>query len=138
MIRGSTHSRWIASVSTALAVVGCVVAPFLPTPPAAAATLAGWTGWDTSPTDATRRLAVITPSAATATSTVLVDPTARGQVWQGVGASLTDASVSLLKNNSSAVSMLFDPAAAKGAHLNIVRLPLSSTDFSPTLWTWSQ
>lgn len=43
----------------------------------------------------------------------------------------------MLSDSPTATAMLFDPTATNGAHLNLVRLPLTSTDLSPTLWNWS-
>lgn len=67
---------------------------------------------------------------------VRIDARSPRQEWFGVGAALTDASVELLRANPRAMQALFDPTYPDGARLNLVRLPLSSTDFSPTPWTW--
>lgn len=93
-------------------------------------------GWVSSPTDVSRRLLAVSPTQATATTTVTVVSAERHQTWMGTGAALTDAAVGLLEGNSAAQAALFDPTAASSAHLNVVRLPLSSTDFSTTGWTW--
>ncbi|HEY8548272.1 MAG TPA: glycoside hydrolase family 30 beta sandwich domain-containing protein [Acidimicrobiales bacterium] len=90
----------------------------------------------TSPTDAGQRLLPVAPTEAAPTTTVTVQQASRHQTWMGVGASLTDASVTLLDGDDAALAALFDPTAATGARLNLVRLPLSSTDFSTTGWTW--
>jgi glucosylceramidase len=60
-----------------------------------------------------------------------------GRTWRGVGAALTDASVELLSGHDDALASLFDPSVPGGASLDLVRLPLSATDFSIRSWTWS-
>ena len=35
-----------------------------------------------------------------------------------------------------ALAQLYGPTNATGARLNLLRLPLTATDFSPSLWTW--
>lgn len=67
---------------------------------------------------------------------VTVDPAASGQQWTGVGAALTDASVTHLDGRSDLIRLLFDPRAERGARLQWLRLPLSATDFSTTTWGW--
>jgi glucosylceramidase len=127
----------VGAVACAIAVAA--QAPAVPEASAAATVAADpppVVGWVTSPTDGARRLLPVSPAQASATTTVTVVPAERHQTWMGVGASLTDASVGLLEGNSAAQAALFDPAAANGARLNLVRLPLSSTDFSTTGWTW--
>jgi glucosylceramidase len=62
-----------------------------------------------------------------------VDTTRPGRVWRGVGAALTDSSRRLLWGDGAATRALFGPG---GARLDLVRLPLSGTDFSPGAWTW--
>ena len=92
-----------------------------------------------SPTDAGRQLQIVSPAPASVTSTVdvVVHPDQTHQVWWGTGAALTDSSVELLEDRPGLVRTLFDPLAATGARLNMLRLPLSATDFSPEMWTWS-
>lgn len=92
--------------------------------------------WVSSPTDPARRLLSVEPSVETATAEIVVDPSSRHQRWWGTGAALTDASRSLLADRPGAVAELFGPRRALGARLNLLRLPLSATDFSPKLWTW--
>jgi len=93
--------------------------------------------WVTSPSDPSRRLLRLDGSrGGQVTARVRVHPTDRRQVWRGTGAAMTDASVELLARAPDGLRRLFDPAATGGAHLNWVRLPLSSTDMSPQLWTW--
>lgn len=58
------------------------------------------------------------------------------RTWRGVGAALTDSSVALLAGRGTALDALFDPSVPGGAGLDIVRLPLSGTDFSTRWWTW--
>jgi len=118
----------LAALALVVPAVPVAVAAADPPPPAV--------GWVSSPTDTGRRLLPVHPTSAAATVTVSVRSAERHQTWMGVGASLTDASVGLLKGNAAARSALFDPAAASGARLNLLRLPLSSTDFSTTGWTW--
>jgi glucosylceramidase len=115
---------------------GAVLAGAVPGVPVWAAPPAT-VGWVTSPYDGARRLVPVERSGAAPTSSVVVTPTERYQTWRGVGGAVTDASVSLLAGNTSAQSALFDSGAATGAHLNLVRLPLSATDFSVTGWTWA-
>ncbi|MGZ4464958.1 MAG: glycoside hydrolase family 30 protein [Nocardioides sp.] len=95
------------------------------------------TFWVSSPTDPTRRLRTLSPTAGPATSVVAVDPAQPRQTWWGTGAALTDASVGLLNGNAAAVRQLYAPSLSTGAHLNMLRLPLSATDFSPQPWSWS-
>ncbi len=98
--------------------------------------LPAWSGWVTSPTDPARRLMPIAEASTAATVTTTVDPADRSQRWQGVGAALTDASVSLLRDRPAARALLFDPDATAGARLDLLRLPLSATDLSTSWWTW--
>lgn len=58
------------------------------------------------------------------------------RVWRGVGGALTDASATLLARHPDGLDLLVDPDVPGGAALDIVRLPLSATDFSTTAWTW--
>ncbi len=100
------------------------------------ATSASWKTW-TSAADRTDLLVEAPTSAGPATRTIAVDPTALGQEWLGSGAALTDASVQMLEaGGADAMGSLFDPEVPDGAHLNLVRLPLSATDFSTSSWTW--
>ncbi|MEP9362026.1 hypothetical protein ABLE68_03600 [Nocardioides sp. CN2-186] len=121
------------------ALVGCGAMPApttAPTPPPRPKP----TFWVTSPTESSRSLQVEATAAAAApggTADVRVDPTQVHQVWWGTGAAMTDSSVELLEDRPGLLKALYDPAAAKGAHLNMLRLPLSATDFSRTPWTWS-
>jgi len=94
------------------------------------------TAWVSSPTDAGRRLLPVGPTGAAATRQVVVSPVERHQRWLGTGAALTDSSVGLLGGRPAAQAKLFDPADPTGARLNLVRLPLSATDFSDSWWTW--
>ncbi|HEY1134623.1 MAG TPA: hypothetical protein VGE77_08590 [Nocardioides sp.] len=91
----------------------------------------------TSPTSTARRLTPVATTTKAATVTFTVDTTRPQQTWWGTGAALTDASVGLLDGNDEALDLLFDPTRADGARLDALRLPLSSTDFSPTSWAWS-
>ncbi len=65
-----------------------------------------------------------------------IDTAATRQTWEGVGAALTDSSAALLTAHPDAVLRLFAEPADGGAGLDLVRLPLSATDFSLTDWTW--
>jgi glucosylceramidase len=75
-------------------------------------------------------------SGAAPTADVVLHAEQVGQEWFGTGAALTDASVQLLSDRPGIVKTLYDPRAPKGAHLNLLRLPLSATDFSPEPWSW--
>lgn len=89
-----------------------------------------------SPTDTGRRLQTVPPlTDAAPTAEVVLHPDQPRQPWYGVGAALTDASVRLLADRPGLLKALYDPAAAKGARLNMLRLPLTATDFSPRMWT---
>lgn len=92
--------------------------------------------WVTSPVDADRRLVAAQRTEAPASRTIEIDLSDRRQIWRGVGAALTDSSTELLTGNDAALDLLFGADAADGAHLNLVRLPLSATDFSTDDWTW--
>jgi len=128
------------ALAAACTVTATTQALAVPAAPAAATSAADpplpAVGWVSSPTDTTRRLLPVNPASASATTTVSVQTAQRHQTWIGVGGALTDASVGLLDGNVAALSALFDPGAASGARLNLVRLPLSSTDFSTEGWTW--
>ncbi|GAA1140063.1 hypothetical protein [Nocardioides aquiterrae] len=91
----------------------------------------------TSPTDASRQLLdVPTLVGATPSAAVVVHPDDVRQPWWGTGATLTDSSVTLLRDRPDLLKTLFRGPAAGGARLNLLRLPLSATDFSPWPWTW--
>ncbi|HEU5038929.1 MAG TPA: hypothetical protein VFT70_18120 [Nocardioides sp.] len=90
-----------------------------------------------SPTDATRRLLPVPPLISGGPSAdVVVHPDDVRQAWWGTGATLTDSSVELLRGRPGLLRALFDPRSATGARLNMLRLPLSATDFSQRPWTW--
>ena len=90
-----------------------------------------------SPTDAARQLLDVPPLAGvTPTAQVVVPPEDVRQAWWGTGAALTDSSVGLLRDRPGLLRTLYDRAAPTGARLNLLRLPLSATDFSPRPWTW--
>ncbi|MCW2776031.1 MAG: putative glycoside hydrolase, partial [Nocardioides sp.] len=76
-----------------------------------------------SPTDTSRQLQTLPASPASAGSTVdvVLHPARTHQVWWGTGAALTDASVELLDGRPGFVRTLFDPKAARGARLNMLR-----------------
>ncbi|MFC6343384.1 glycoside hydrolase family 30 beta sandwich domain-containing protein, partial [Nocardioides hankookensis] len=42
----------------------------------------------------------------------------------------------LLAGRDDLLDLLFSPTSPDGARLSMLRLPLSATDFSPSLWTW--
>lgn len=94
------------------------------------------TFWVSSPTDSARRLLAEEPSTDPPTAHVVVDTSAPRQTWWGTGAALTDASRLLLRDHPEAIPRLYGPRQADGAQLNMLRLPLTATDFSPTLWAW--
>ena len=90
-----------------------------------------------SPTDTTRQLLDVPALTGTAPTTdVVVHPDDVRQPWWGTGATLTDSSVELLRDRPGLLKALYDPSAATGARLNMLRLPLSATDFSQRAWTW--
>ena len=89
--------------------------------------------WVTSPTDSARRLSPVGATDQAPTTEIAVDTTRPGRAWRGTGAALTDSSRTLLSGNTAATRALF---GAGGARLDLVRLPLSGTDFSPGPWTW--
>lgn len=91
-----------------------------------------------SPTDTARRLLTepAAPQDSAATAEVVLHPDDSRQPWWGTGAALTDASVQLLADRPGVVRALYDPDAATGARLSMLRLPLSATDFSPRPWSW--
>jgi glucosylceramidase len=91
----------------------------------------------TSPSAPARRLHRVSGRATTAPADVVVDPGDVRQEWWGTGAALTDASRLLLRHRPGLLDRLFSPTSARGARLSMLRLPLSSTDFSPHAWTWS-
>ena len=95
-----------------------------------------WSGSVTSPTDTGVRLAPLAEADDAATRTITIDRDARFQTWIGTGATLTDASVALLAGNPGAQSLLVDDERADGLALDLLRLPLSATDFSTDWWTW--
>lgn len=91
----------------------------------------------TSPTDTTRQLLDVPPlTGGTPTASVVVRPDDVRQPWWGTGATLTDSSAGLLRDRPGLLRSLYDPSAATGARLNMLRLPLSATDFSQKPWTW--
>lgn len=102
----------------------------------AVAPAAAWTGWRSSPTDASVRLAPMGATQQAPTVELDISTAAVAQTWSGVGAALTDASAGILQTSSAARSLLFDAGREDGAHLNLVRLPLSATDFSTHSWTF--
>ncbi len=133
------HARFglrLALLSVTLVVISAANAvPAIPSP--AAGSVATYSVEPVAaPTGAKQRLGVL-GGLFGGRDTVTIDTSSPGQEWYGVGGALTDASVQLLSGNRPAIRALFDPTDPYGARLNLVRLPLSSTDFSPTLWTWS-
>jgi glucosylceramidase len=95
--------------------------------------------WVSSPDDPALRLARLDPvlGPGPATAEITVDPQDPRQRWWGTGAALTDASERLLRAHPGAVKRLYAPHRGHGARLNLLRLPLSATDFSPRPWTWA-
>jgi len=66
---------------------------------------------------------------------VVVDTSRPQQVWRGVGAALTDASVLHLQARPDLVPLLFgDDDGQVG--LDWIRLPLTATDMSTQVWSW--
>lgn len=95
-----------------------------------------WSAWTSSPTDSAARLQPRSPVDTPATRVLEVTPSDSHQTWRGAGAALTDSARKILQNSPAATSLLFDPARADGAKLNLVRVPLSATDFSTTAWAF--
>lgn len=121
------------AVLAALAVVAATCAAPPPPPPDPAP---GWERWVTSP-DKQHLLDPMVGSSDAPTSSAFVDTTVRGSTWRGAGGALTDSSVELIElAGRDLLNGLFGPASDRGARLNLVRLPLSATDFSTRLWTW--
>jgi glucosylceramidase len=133
--------RRLVGVAAAL-LAACLAAPAAPVEAMVAQPGGGLVGapagpfWATSPTDAARRLLDVQHSIAPATAQVTVDASSPRQTWWGTGAALTDASVELLADRPGILKELYGPSQAQGARLNLLRLPLSATDFSPTTWAW--
>jgi glucosylceramidase len=95
-----------------------------------------WNGWATSP-DGPRTLRELAPAAEPTTAALTVDQDEQHQEWLGAGAALTDSSVTMMRQASPDLAeALFDPDEPAGARLDLVRLPLSASDFSPRGWTW--
>lgn len=92
--------------------------------------------WVTAP-DRSMLLAHPSSTSASPAVTLIADGSRRFQTWKGAGGALTDAATQLLTPLGAPLRrQLFDPAAESGARLNLVRLPLSATDFSTRGWTW--
>ncbi|GAA2143435.1 glucosylceramidase [Nocardioides koreensis] len=140
-LSGPAGRTGVAVAALALLLGLAVLAPEAGAPTSGARPVAASTDrlWITSPTDPSVRLATVDPvvGPGPATAQVVVDPQDRRQRWWGTGATLTDASERLLRNRPGAQKLLYSPTRAHGARLNLVRLPLSATDFSPSQWTWS-
>jgi glucosylceramidase len=95
-----------------------------------------WSGWATSP-DRSRALGRLAPVTSAATVELVVDPEDRHQTWIGAGGAMTDSTVALIERaGPDLTEALFDPQARRGARLNLVRMPLSATDFSTRAWSW--
>ncbi len=100
-------------------------------------------GWLTT-RDGVRRLdplttAELTPSTSRSAVHVAVDDTTRYQSMDGFGAALTESSAHLLMQlkpaaRTAALRSLFDPVT--GAGLDLVRLPLGSSDFALSRYTY--
>ncbi len=97
---------------------------------------ASWQAWTSDPHDPTARLVEAPLTSAPPTRVLDVFPADTRQEWIGAGAALTDSAAGLLQASAAATEMLFDPDQRDGAHLNLVRLPLSATDFSTVAWTF--
>ena len=126
----------------AVVAAGCSPDPITAGPsPTSAPTERAWRVWATHP-DQRRLLAELDTVSTAASSAVpsvelVVDDSVLGQTWLGVGAAMTDASVVLLDAaGPGLLDALFDPDHPSGAQANLVRLPLTATDFSTRLWTW--
>lgn len=92
--------------------------------------------WVTAP-DRSQTLSHPVAATGPPTVTLTADGTQRFQTWLGAGGALTDAATRLLTPMGAPLrAQLFDPTAERGARLNLVRLPLSATDFSTRGWTW--
>lgn len=139
---GSDAAPSAAAVSASPSLVSPVADPDEPTPPTAAgapdaSARRSLDGAMSSDPDEWNELAVSADVAGTvADHRIVIDTTAARQSWDGVGAALTDAAASLLADRPDAVARLFAEPDDGGAGLDLVRLPLSSTDFSTRDWTW--
>lgn len=97
-----------------------------------------WSGVVTDPANRGRRLAPITMSDDSPSVRIAIDLDDRRQTWIGVGGALTDSSVDLLASgDDELLATLFASDSRHGARLNLVRLPLSASDFSRRAWTWT-
>src|SRR5690242_1639322 len=129
------RSRQVLLVALSLVLVAALaasidqIAPVHAAPSATAASAApAWQGWATSING--RKIFPISDGASGATVGITVDPSDQRQKWLGTGASLTDAAVTLIQAAPDALAQLYDPTRADGAHLNLLRLPLTATDLS--------
>lgn len=91
----------------------------------------------TSPTDPAVRLLPrdALPAADGPVDEVVVDIAHPGRVWRGTGAALTDASIDHLRAHPEVLPLLFGDSP-RGAGLDWVRLPLTATDMSTSVWGW--
>jgi glucosylceramidase len=94
------------------------------------------TVWQTRPSGETIAVDATMIDGAAVRTIVISSGAAAGR-WRGVGGALTDASAGLLAAHPAGVEMLFAEPDAGGAGLDLVRLPLSSTDFSTGPWAWA-
>ena len=125
-------------VTAAASMLALVLAGAASTTPLTLASCGSTALLSTSPVDEAVRLALRpTLAAEEVTAEVVVDRSraARGQRWIGVGAALTDASVEHLEGRADLVSLLFGQEPGS-IGLEWLRLPLSATDMSTTLWAW--
>lgn len=137
-VRGADAGRRLRVVATASNADGSAAVPsgLTAVVPRSGPRATAWSGWATSP-DRTWALGRLEPVTAAATVELVIDPGDRHQTWIGAGGALTDSSVALIERAGPYLTeALFDPQVRRGARLNLVRLPLSPTDFSTRAWSW--
>ncbi len=126
------------AVSGAASVLALVMVGAASTTPLTLASAGTTTLLTSSPTDEGVQLAsrpAVGDSEVTAEVVVDRGSASLGQEWIGVGAALTDASVAHLKGRPELVTLLFGQEPGS-IGLEWLRLPLSATDMSTTLWAW--
>lgn len=136
----SPSRAWLPLLLVAAVLAGAAPAAAAPRAPSPAAPVRSWL----TTADGRSQLAPVGGLAfgadrPTAANRVVVDESARGQVFHGAGAALTESSASVLSRMPAAardavLRRLFDPV--EGIGLSMVRLPLGATDFSLGSWSY--